>query len=338
LGNKEDVELEMNLDKLKLDDLPLGEKRFVAELIASQSALYGAGFSAELGTLAQLADHFQQLNEWDNVALVRIGSGGRFEGAALGEAEFVLLTTGQGEHPYPLEYLDKLKYIIDTPLMGIGMVPYMPTRVEHKDLDGNAPFSYYPGNKTPYPGRILEAEWVAGNRRLLEGAKRRVFAEIKSNDNIVDGLRNAAADHAEICKTGLSRKVRQFDLETNTVYYNPAEKQHGMKYGVLRYIQTAISIEIFELLRRRDLPIDEIVDLSQSVEERIRYCFRKDWVSREDDLITAGKVYVQACDLQTEMKIQHSSKNQVAFSLEEGSLSEFHESAINAFQTRVLAE
>jgi hypothetical protein len=74
--------LEMDLTKLDPETLPEGEKRFLAEVIGLKSTAYGAGFMAEWGTLAHMANHFQYLNEWDNVALVRLGSGGRFEGAA----------------------------------------------------------------------------------------------------------------------------------------------------------------------------------------------------------------------------------------------------------------
>src|SRR5688572_4955703 len=60
-------------------------------IVGGGYAAYGAGFGAEWATLAHLANHFRHLNEFADNALMRVGSGGRFEGAGLGDAEFVLL-------------------------------------------------------------------------------------------------------------------------------------------------------------------------------------------------------------------------------------------------------
>src|SRR5262249_6373176 len=84
--------MEMSFDKLDLDSLPIGERKFIDMVVCGLYAAYGAGFEAEWATLAHLANHFRHLNEFANIALMRVGSGGRFEGAALGDAEFVLLT------------------------------------------------------------------------------------------------------------------------------------------------------------------------------------------------------------------------------------------------------
>lgn len=69
--------MEMDLKKLDPEELPEGERSVPAEVSASMSTAYGAGFTAEWTTLARVANHFQYLNEWDNVAVVRIGGGGQ---------------------------------------------------------------------------------------------------------------------------------------------------------------------------------------------------------------------------------------------------------------------
>lgn len=84
--------MEMAYGKLDPATLPPGEQKFLSMIAGGSYPTYGAGFMAEQATLYQLANHFMHLNEFANVALLRVDSGGRFEGAALGDAEFVLLT------------------------------------------------------------------------------------------------------------------------------------------------------------------------------------------------------------------------------------------------------
>jgi hypothetical protein len=327
--------MEMDLEKLDPSIMPEGEIRFVRQMLAHSSPAYGAGFMAEHLTLHLMAERFDYVNEWDNVALVRIGSGGRFEGAALGEAEFLLLTKPEMNRSYPLDKLQGLINRVSLPLMDLPFVSCVEVRVEHKDIEGATPLSYYPGSATPYPGRVLEGEWVAGNKLVFEEARRRVLGEIITDRSILDGMQKAMKEHEAVCNSGLSRKIRQFDADKNTIFYDPDEKRFGLKYGVLRYIQTALSIEIFELIRRRNLPIDDIIDLSQSVEERIRYAFRKDWVAIPDDLIQAGLIYVHACDEQTEMKIRYYSSRLTSSQNE--SLATWNADAVRLFKRQLLA-
>ena len=73
--------MEMDCTKLDPSTLPPGELEFLTHIIGGIYVAYGAGFEAELATLRLLAAHFTYLNEFANVALLRMGSGGRFEGA-----------------------------------------------------------------------------------------------------------------------------------------------------------------------------------------------------------------------------------------------------------------
>jgi hypothetical protein len=113
--------VEMSLDKLDINGLPSGESRFLDIIASGVYLAYGGGFEAELATLQRLANHFMHLNDFANIALLRVGSGGRFEGAGLGDSEFVLLTKdsmGEGWQPpdgefgtrvYPTAYFETLK-------------------------------------------------------------------------------------------------------------------------------------------------------------------------------------------------------------------------------------
>ncbi len=341
----------MDPAKLDLASLPAGERRFIGVIAGGFFPAYGVGFVAELATLNQLADHFRYLNEFANVALLRVGSGGRFEGAALGETEFVLLTQDSmgddwappapdenGTRVYPHQYYDKLVATSRSDIFGVGPTPCMKVSLEHKRLDGPDQLSYYAGNDTPFPGRILEAEFVAGNRALAASARRRVFAEIAADTRIVTGMKKDLTVYKKVCQTGVSRKIRQFDTEKNEVFFNPPARQYGLKYGLLRYTQTALSIELFELVQRRKLPIDDYLDLPQSVEERIRYAFRKGWVAREDDLTVAGMLYIRAADFNNTAKIRYYTDDTTVAKLEDGSLREVHNDIVAVFANRLLAD
>ena len=185
----------------------------------------------------------------------------------------------------------------------------MKVTLEHKRLHGAEPLSYYPGNSTPYPGRILEAEFVAGNEALVTEARQRVFSEIATQPEIISGMKKDLEVYRKVCETGVSRSTMQFDLETDEIHFNPPNRQFGLKYGLLRYVQTALSIEFFELFQRNQFPIEEYIDLNQSVEERIRYAFRKGWVANEEDLIVAGHIYLQALEINSTAKVQFYTDN-----------------------------
>lgn len=344
--------MEMDITKLDLDSLPSGESKFIGLVISSNLAAYGAGFSAEQTTLAHLSNHFRYLNEFANVALLRVGSGGRFEGAALGDTEFVLLTKDSmgedwvcppddqnGCKIYPHQYFEQLKNTTGSDIVGVGLTPYMKVVLEHKRIDGDEPLSYYPGNDTPFPGRILEGEYVAGNPALVTEARRKVFAEVANGPEIIAGMKKDLKVHKKVCETGLSRKVPQFDFEDNVLFFNPPARQFGMKYGLLRYVQTALSIELFELFQRKNFPIDEYLDLPPGVEERIRYAFRKGWVANEDDLIIAGHIYLQMTEVNCTAKIQHyTDDTKTVFTVQDGAIKMLNADIIAIFENRLLID
>ncbi len=72
-------------------------------------------------------------------------------------------------------------------------------------------------------------------------------------------------------------------------------------------MQLAQAIEIFEFVQRHDISPEDVLDLNQSVEERIRYCLRKDWVREEriDQLVDTGIAYVKLCNANSHLKVRY---------------------------------
>lgn len=344
--------MEMPTDQATIETLPIGEQQFVRLIVKSTFAAYGVGYLAEQATLVQLQNHFRYLYEYANVALLRVGSGGRLEGAALGDTEFVLLTKdsmGQswrappddepGCKVYPPDFFYILVETARTDIIGIGLTPYVKVVLEHKRLDAAELLSYYPGVDTPYPGRILEGEFVAGNPAFLWEARRKVFNEIATVPKIIAGMKRDLKVHRKVCETGLSRNVPQFDLEKDELYFDPSQRQFGMKYSLLRYVQTALSIEFFELFQRKQFPIDEYIDLNQSVEDRIRYALRKGWVARVEDFMIAGHIYLQATEVNSTAKIQYyGDYTKTVTKLRPGDLRMLHSDIISLFNNRLLID
>ncbi len=346
--------MDMPTSTEELASLPQGEQRFVSLIIGGNFAAYGVGFAAEQATLAQLRHHHRELNRFSNIALLRVGSGGRFEGAGLGDTEFVLLTVDaieDGEQSfetvdaadqsklkfnYPAQFFEQLIEIASADIMSVGLTTYMRVTLEHKRVDGGGKLSYHPDSEVPYPGRILEGELVAGSPLVFEIAKRKVFGEIAGDSKILRGLRKELRVIKKVLETGFSRTVHQFDPSIGEIFFNPSEKQFGLKYGVLRYVQTALSIEFFELFQRHGMQIDDYMDLPPSVEERIRYAFRKGWVANEEDLIAAGLIYIQGLEIQTTMKANHYSESGKRIFAVQGGLSAIHQDVIDIFKNRLL--
>jgi hypothetical protein len=348
--------MEMPTSPEELAKLPEGEQRFVSLIVNGNFAAYGVGFSAEQATVLSLRNHHRQFNQFSNIALLRVGSGGRFEGSGLGETEFVLLTTDSSEYQglvckeidgldedelkrdYPPTFFETLKEVAGTDILHVGLTAYMKVSLEHKRVDGDEKLSYYPGNTTPFPGRVIEGEFIAGNPSLVTVARRKVFDEVANDPKILAGLKEDLKVYRKVCESGLSRKVQQFDLDTGELFFNPENKQFGLKYGVLRYVQSALSIEFFELFQRRKMSIDEYIDLPPSVEERIRYAFRKGWVANEEDMIIAGHIYIQAMDVQTATKVNFYSEGGKRIFGVVGGLRTIHEDVVKIFETRLLID
>lgn len=336
--------MEMDITKLDPATLPEGEVEFLRILLQESFPFYNTGFHGEQAIHRLLATHLHNQFDYQNVALLRTGSGGRYEGAGVGEHEFILLTTNaEGPSTFPHQYFDKLIALAGAPVHVHPDLPPIIADVEHKPLDTGAKLSYHSTSKTttPYPGRVLEAEFVAGNHELWAEARRRVFGEILADDEIIAGMKRDLKRYEKTCETGLSKfkgEQVQFDKDTRTVFYSPETFQNGMKYSFLRFTQTAFAIELFSLVKRRKIPIDDVLDLNQSVEERIRYAFRKGWVSRTNELLVAGYAYVKACDINCRLKAQFQQDGRTSLQLKENSLENLYESLVPPLKEGVLVE
>ena len=337
--------MEMALDKLSDEEMPDDEKEFIAAVRDLDVPEYATGFCSEQNLQKFLRYHFSYLNQYSDLALIRTGSSGRYEGFALGDAEFVLVVSpGHGESPLG-DSLDELRSLLERSLP----IPHQPwetkVSVEIKDLNSDLPLAFYEGNAKgrPYPGRVLESEFVAGSSDVFWESRKRVFDEIIENKRILRVLKAMRREHRLICETGVQKfkgkELRHLDVEHGIVFHDPPNNIDGLKRGFLRYVQIALSIEIFGLVVRKQIPVPDVVDLNQSVEERIRYCFRKGWVKEKEPLINAGCAYIELAALQGVAKWNNFRSGHTKFQLEQPDhLKIACQQIVHPFQTRLLID
>lgn len=331
--------MEMALEKLDSTSLPEAELQFISALQQLPLTAYTVGFAVEHAVNQLLGARWCCLGQYDDLAMLRVGSGGRYEGLALGDGEYILLTRDNAKS-LTVSLKDFIT-LLERPI-SLPAVPWTTkVTVEHKELTSDTPLSYYRGEiGKPFPGRVLEAEFVAGNIDLFWNARRRVFGEILSDKRITDGINGRRQGFRRVCETGIQhfkQDICQFDAAKGIVYHDPKNHLDGLKYSFLRYVQAALELEIYRFLVRHNIPVEDIIDLNQSVEERIRYLLRKRWVANIDGLIGIGIGYVKACDMQGEIKWAYHKDGRTEFKVAPAFFAELQESIPPTFQKQVLA-
>lgn len=311
--------MEMRLDRLDYNDLPESEIKFIAAMMQSKSLFQNVSFRAEEAIQAIFSFNFKQYNKYNNVVICRIGSGGRFDGAAVGDQEFVIVSKPPRSHE-DIAADGVLSLISKLESTGNSKIDeFSSSSIEHKCLSkGSKSLLYHPSRPNhPYPGRILESEFVAGSKLLYQEIKEKVLKEIKQDPKIIRKLKNELQEYVKCCESGISKfkneEVIQFTNSKSElpsfVAYEPQKGIYGFKYAFLRYYQLAITIAIFQYMRNFDIPPAELVDLPPSVEERLRYLLRKDWINDIDLAILSGHIYFRATDIQASIKSNYYLKS-----------------------------
>lgn len=341
--------MEMDLSKLPLPALPPDEQKFVRALQGVSRVFYSLQFLGEQAVNTVLAHTHESWNRYANVAILRVGSGGRLEGGAMGSTELIVLTkSAQSDSDFPTEQLVNIAPVLQRPVPITDVNPVNPLGqqfarikdVEHRPLESSEPLSYYPNVDTPYPGRILEAEFIAGNQSLWHEARIRVLAEVSTDAKIVKGMRAEAKKYGKTCESGLIRfrgeTYTQFDTARNQLFYDPPNNQSALKYGPVRYGHTALAIEIFTFLSRRRIAPTTVADLPQGVEERCRYCLRQGWVADVDRMTTMALAYSKALDAQTQAKAHFEMSGTKQYLLPGGTIRSVVDDLLLSFNSSLL--
>lgn len=312
------MEMEMDISKLNAEDMPALEKALIAEMSFRFPAGYLFSFSVEENTNIMARDHFKYLNQFSNIALLRAGSGGRLDGAGVGDQEFILLTlpmTPNIENNILEEHdiqplIEKIKSCND-----LGIQKNIVCIVEHKDLSqGVDTLIYHSSSRKPFPGRILEAVFLVGNKSIFQQAKFDTLTALYGNVKVVKKIKEELKTYKDTMMSGETyfkkQLTPQFVEKYNTVLYDPSKNIYGFKYGPLRYMQLALALEFYMALAKKQVEPEFFFDLPSALEDRIRFVFRKMICNplHENVLMDLAIIYTKTSNIQTKLKLDYHAR------------------------------
>ena len=350
---------EMNLQALPFQKLRADEQRLIAANqqyplqmpLRLAKTMYEAGFhfdNAVCSGISRTIDVYLKNSDINNLAILAVGSSGRFDGSGIEQVELVVLyhdpiapsdlSVAQIEGisgnlsaiPMSLPWGDGERIMLGMPL------------VELKYLHGNNSVCIHSKTKKAYPGRAIEGTLVYGNGDVLLAAKKRAFAEINNNKQVIDDAKDQQRAFRKAMESGTYRQkvndvmqdVVQVDLDAMRVLIDPEAKQFGLKYGIIRYTQTRIAQQFYNLVRSGKMSEQQFVELPPGVEERLRYAARLGWAKDVDASIEITNGYMVAVGIQNMLKIQ-ADRNQAPSSID----LDFHQAfdkSINALKNDVI--
>lgn len=310
--------MEMNIDRLDLNELPDCEKSLIAHLRKLFPAAYIHSFAIEERTNLAASTIFENLNEIENIALLRTGSGGRLDGAGVGDHDFILLfnsklSSSSSKRVVNEKEILRIKEELDQKNKEIVDEQFDCT-VELIDIASDKKhLVYHYSNNKPYPGRILESAFIAGNDDLFKTAKLETLGQLFGNKKVLKKIKEELKTYKKNTLNGeinfKGKLSPQFIEEFKVVLYDPKNQVFGLKYGPLRAMQLSLSLEFYTALANRTILPESLVDLPTSFEDRMRYIFRKGLHSKEleDDLIHITLVYASLVNIQAKLKNDYHS-------------------------------
>lgn len=334
--------MEFDLSKLNPKQLSEGECKFLREMAKAENLapFYAGSFWLEQVVLQKFREKWSELNEFENIALIRVGSGSRLDGGGYGDNELIFLaktsttdnSLSDDKHLPYVNFINRPLTIFAGPTRG-EIVIEAPL-IEYKLIDADECLSRYSGSfgfhnltlevlqgheQLPriegdlYPERILDANFVAGNHDIWLQAKYKVLTEIKENRKVLIRMRKRRQAAKKICETGQQifkgRSLRQFDPEQGIFFYDPANYLNGMKLSFMRYVQLGFTIKILEYIKKESIGTSDIIDLPSPVEDKIRYIMRRGWSNDDSALIDIGIGYTMAANLNISLKFNYVMNN-----------------------------
>ncbi len=316
------MHMEMNIDLLDLNELPDCEKALIAELRNLFPIAYIHSYATEERTNLAASAIFRNLNEIENISLLRTGSGGRLDGAGVGDHDFILLfdsniTSSSSKQVVNEKEVLKIKEELDLKNDVIVNEQFACT-VELIDIASEKELLvYHHSNNKPYPGRILESAFVAGNDELFKTAKLETLKQLFGNKKVLKKIKEELRAYKKNTLSGdmsFKGKVRpQFIDELQVVLYDPKEQTYGLKYGPLRAMQLSLALEFYAALASKSITAESLLDLPTALEDRVRYILRKGLHSKvcEEYLIDFTLVYASLVNIQAKLKNDyHSPQNE----------------------------
>jgi hypothetical protein len=183
----------------------------------------------------------------DVAAFLLPGSDGRKEkGSSLSKFELITILNGD----INLEAVPEISQSINGILAEFGI-----TQTEFKHRDSK--FSLYKDNPNIIqPGRIADSALVFGDKSVADKSRLTIADEIiEMPGSKVDRIESLVKDARKVTSSGINRiqgaDAVHFDLNSNSVFYNPASNQLSFKIGPLRLVQNTLLLQEVKHVRRQ---------------------------------------------------------------------------------------
>lgn len=336
-------------DTRDLDNLSDRELLLILEMSKPEYHLhlYNTNVRKEARLNELYSEAWQHLNQYKDIAVMRVGSGARLDGGGNGEAEFIYLVddTKKSDHVASQYHMllasELLRPTITFPPEIMREDYIQEQRVEYKLFEADGLLSYYSRDisdpnytpemfmgvekpetpnqsKKPYPERILDSKFIAGNSRVWAEARARVIYETIGNNRIIEGLEERRRSAKRLCETGIQKwnkktpELVQFDKESGTFFYDPENKVNGVKESFLRYTQIQLNVKLFKFFKSNNTEMIDIYDMPASIIGKIQYVLRKGWPADKEALVDIAIGYMMAAQLNAVMKFEYERNGVLA--------------------------
>ncbi len=208
----------------------------------------------------------------DEVAILVTGSDGREEKGAASALEcLVLLNNNFGVQGQGGRILDLIEI-----LNGDFNDKIIDDKSEFKRLGGDSISCFRGESNNYFPSRIIDADYMVGNRTLLKCAKMETILDIRRNKaKMLERKGDRLTSHRKITRTGKSARGKEtkthFDLDNGIAFYNPEEYINSFKYGPLRLVQVWVIIHIIKALQRVGDDEKFISELPRNVKDKLQF-------------------------------------------------------------------
>lgn len=288
--------------------------RFEKKVREEGSVLYQAAFDGTKLMNAVARHQCLPYDKFPNLVVLSAGSSGRLDSGGFGDFDLVVATR-DAEHPgdLPTEHMEYLEQFLSAPIqLPRSPIPWSATATAQRvRIESDEDLLFFGGKAQP--GRILEAEFIAGSPSLEGLLRERVATAVFQYSNrVLDDLRDQRRTHRKATETGQwsykGSTVPQFERDPGKVEFSPQDGKWGLKFNYLRFFQTVMNVELVTALSSQESRVNMLARMPRGFEERVVLLLANECVNRIDDVMEVAVSYMHAAGVQAALKFRYYSQ------------------------------
>lgn len=194
--------------------------------------------------------------------------------------------------------------------------------LEVKNLDTDSVILYRGHPDLIFPTRTWDSVRLYWTHEWNDGISRALSAEIMENPKFSTKFSDRLRTHRLIMETGEDRykgeKLRSYNLEEWTFFYNPEDFQFAVKNGPLRYVQYLLAIALMRYIRDKKEHPAFMSELPTNVIDRLEFIANESLTKKNtDEINTLRDIYAFFLYLYHEVQYRHFSESETEFILED---------------------